>query len=317
MLQLWGRAKFMRVSRALVFKSFLRVLLVCLSFVVSSAASADALPSTCDAGFYDVMKARSTLEAMREMEVAQTLILKPDSVLEYSCFDLQLTKLGNAANLMFTDNAGSAVLFKNPPRQYSGGSDPLPTISADEVTTPNMGQTAIVRGPNPPPFPPGFRGSEELDNTLEQVVGGSAFSYVAGSFGHPFAGGLYMGGISPTCGAMGLVWKFMKCRNFSKKDFRTFSELSVVDPRDFNSYLRCNDPDRSSRWNIQYIAADLAADVSSTIDPVVTDLDFIGGNCGDAAPIQTGLIVSRNGSEYVDAFCVPAGCFYNGRGGCE
>ena len=54
------------------------------------------VPKTCDSEFYDVMSNRAWLESSREMEVAQTLINKPDSVLEYTCFDEILKKTGAA-----------------------------------------------------------------------------------------------------------------------------------------------------------------------------------------------------------------------------
>lgn len=53
------------------------------------------IPDTCDADYYDVLRARSYVEGKREMEVAQRIILKPDSVLEYSCFNDALNDLGN------------------------------------------------------------------------------------------------------------------------------------------------------------------------------------------------------------------------------
>lgn len=54
------------------------------------------LPASCDQAFLDVMEARAWMEGKREMEIAQRLILKPDSVLEYSCFNQRASQLQNA-----------------------------------------------------------------------------------------------------------------------------------------------------------------------------------------------------------------------------
>lgn len=51
------------------------------------------VPATCDSGFYDVMSERAWMESQREIEVAEKLILKPDSVLQYSCFTEQLSSV--------------------------------------------------------------------------------------------------------------------------------------------------------------------------------------------------------------------------------
>ena len=51
------------------------------------------IPPTCDTGFYNVLSSRAWMESKREMEAAQKFILKPDSVLEYSCFNNQIQRL--------------------------------------------------------------------------------------------------------------------------------------------------------------------------------------------------------------------------------
>ncbi len=72
-----------------------------------SPAFSQAVPATCDQDFLDVMEARAWMEGKREMEVAQRLILKPDSVLEYSCFNTR------------ADQLQGANLFSKPGRPHS------------------------------------------------------------------------------------------------------------------------------------------------------------------------------------------------------
>lgn len=49
--------------------------------------------TACEWKYFNVLRQRAWLEGKREMEIAQTLILKPDSVLEYSCFEMRRREL--------------------------------------------------------------------------------------------------------------------------------------------------------------------------------------------------------------------------------
>ncbi len=52
-----------------------------------SVAFAQAVvPETCDADFHDLMRSRAWMESQRENEVAETLIKKPDSVFDVTCY---------------------------------------------------------------------------------------------------------------------------------------------------------------------------------------------------------------------------------------
>lgn len=64
---------------------------------VSPVVMAQPVPPTCDENFYDIMSARSWTQGKQDMEVAQKLILKPDSVLEYSCFNARISELNNSS----------------------------------------------------------------------------------------------------------------------------------------------------------------------------------------------------------------------------
>jgi hypothetical protein len=46
--------------------------------------------SSCDPAYYDTLQSRAWLEAQREITQNQNLIFKPDSVLQYTCFDKHL-----------------------------------------------------------------------------------------------------------------------------------------------------------------------------------------------------------------------------------
>lgn len=61
--------------------------------------------SACDPLYYDTLESRAWLEAQREITQNQNLILKPDSVLQYTCFDSHIGSMKNAATTMFTQGS--------------------------------------------------------------------------------------------------------------------------------------------------------------------------------------------------------------------
>lgn len=89
-----------------------RILLFGVFFTVLSPAWAQmavppAIPQSCDAQFHDVLRTKAWMEAQREIEVAQTLIQKPDSVMDYSCFKTRAMNV--AGSSIFGDSLTSHV----------------------------------------------------------------------------------------------------------------------------------------------------------------------------------------------------------------
>lgn len=74
--------------------------------------------SSCDSEFLDVIKARGWMQAKRELEVAQSTIVKPDSVLTYSCFDQRVTE---AKNEIMSDGSITNGLVGAPLINYMTG----------------------------------------------------------------------------------------------------------------------------------------------------------------------------------------------------
>jgi len=285
------------------------------------------LPASCDADFHEVLKARAELEARREMEVAQRLILRPDSVLEYSCFGKRVSQLGDAADELFSDNISSTALFNDPPSEYEpAGAFPqlLPTMTIDDpntqpnegqVTPPNTGQDAIRLGPNPP-------GEAEihgdrLGNVLGVVVTGPTNEYLITNFGHLYAGGT-LAVLPPTpaniCDPMQLVWDFLRCGQADSQLFQSFDSFADFDYR-INA-LPCNDPNRKAELEALVAAASPAPGALGGIEPVETQLaQFDSNACSSIQPITTGLQVYGESPPqvmYEDAFCPAAGCYYDG-----
>src|SRR5690349_5990742 len=89
---------------------------------ISGTAWAQSLPTTpCDPEYMDALEARAYLEAQREVAQNQNFILKPDSVLEYTCFDMFLghfaadhnwgASAANCDQFMFSDSCRWGTVF--------------------------------------------------------------------------------------------------------------------------------------------------------------------------------------------------------------
>lgn len=62
------------------------VILFSMPLPVWAQGATAVVPETCDAEFHDVIRTKAWMEAQREFEVAQTLILDQEKVLDLSCF---------------------------------------------------------------------------------------------------------------------------------------------------------------------------------------------------------------------------------------
>ncbi len=65
----------------------------------------------CDPDFMTVVEDRAWMEGQREVEMAERLILKPDSVLEYSCFNELVNELAVAGSV-FSDSPSLNASFE-------------------------------------------------------------------------------------------------------------------------------------------------------------------------------------------------------------
>lgn len=93
---------------------FLTLLVLPAMLHAAPPTSFPTVPATCDGEFYKVMSNRAWMEGSRELEAAQTLILKADSVLEYSCFKQQL---GNMSTVFASVSAVNG-LIETPMQSY-------------------------------------------------------------------------------------------------------------------------------------------------------------------------------------------------------
>lgn len=70
----------------IIMRVFLLSLLICMLGAAPVVAQTPDVPATCDADFHNLLRTKAWMEAQREIEVAETLILDPAKVLEYTCF---------------------------------------------------------------------------------------------------------------------------------------------------------------------------------------------------------------------------------------
>lgn len=275
------------MSRRKIGKGLLALIAALGVFIVpcnqgASAASAPAIADTpCDDMYYESLSARAWLEAQREITQNQNLILKPDSVLEYTCFDLFLRELAQHAENMLSETH----LFNQP----------LSPTSMDEALDALIG-TSLTAYINANFEQPGY-----------DLLGGHPAGTGIDHTPSAITGGAY------SCDIMARVWQAAKCINFItnplEDGFYTFQEYANSEDK---RYLIQRCPSVASLYT-----ANLNAALNSppwTDDPAQTYLDRIDpSRCTLSTPIPTGVTVTRpvlNPTTYEEHICLPPGCRY-------
>ncbi|MCB1592935.1 MAG: hypothetical protein KDI90_10850 [Alphaproteobacteria bacterium] len=204
--------------------SFKSLAFACL-FLVLSAGSvlAAAVPDTCDEDFWDVLRARAWEEANREITQNQNLIAKPDSVLQYICFDRYMNHLARYAENggpEDPDNRGNT--FTDIPydlyvllRQIAGIVDPDLTEGLDMNS---VLEILILDS-----LTDGVSLLSIADPGGAQAAACGRGFYIDENFGHTMLGGRStISGAFPSnvsdsnynCNRMRQVWDAAKCYNF-------------------------------------------------------------------------------------------------------
>jgi len=287
------------------------------ALLISQNATAQFADSPCDPGYYDSLEARAWLEAQREITQNQNLIYKPDSVLEYTCFDRHLYELAEHAEDMFSENTrwGGNVLGANQDTHMDAALLRLVISAFDEYDQANFAHNLLggrVRSGDglgwidPPGEPDGATG---LEFSIE-----SDLDYDAPVIDIVDIGGSY------TCSVMQSVWQRAKCSNFidsvGDDGFFTFDEYAErLDPRRFPT--ACAQLDN---WQEQIDIATPpleADDPPWEFDATVTYLErlFPEEGCGAAATnkVKTGLVAfNSQGSPkyYNEHVCLVPGCYW-------
>lgn len=169
----------------------------------------------CDGNLMNQMVARSFLHAERDVLLADAMIRKPDSVLEYSCFDQFLAYTGKYA-----------PTFSETTEWESR------TVDRDTDAEPDSNTVSF-----------GFTVPEgHLTELLELFLLPPLQEYVDGQFSHTFSGGATtldhtlefsaLGDPNYDCALMQTLWNITKCVDFGEEDqFWSFQDLVNIDPR--------------------------------------------------------------------------------------
>ena len=267
-----------------------------LSVFVSYASHAQFADTPCDPNYYRSLEARAWLEAQREITQNQNLIFKPDSVLEYTCFDKHVGVVALMGEQMFseTDRWGSTVLSPSPQNEHLDGA--LERLVIASLRTYDTGN-----------FNTNFLGgrADTAPNSYAMPSSISAEAY--------------------SCNVMATVWQDAKCMNFvdeaARDGFFTFEQYqNEADKRG------CNPKNPSSliwQGNIETALPAPTATTPWQFDIVETYLDDMfpdnpAQSCGArSARVSTGLVVQAinlgNGQDtqyYTERVCAVPGCYF-------
>lgn len=258
---------------------------------VTQAQAPAATP--CDPDYYKSLKAKAWLEAQREITQNQNLIFKPDSVLEYTCFERQLNALSQNAGSMFSENpkwGGAAAGMAGTLTGLVG--TPMFSYLQANFRTSTSGTYGLLGGRidgNDPAM-------TAVDATMTQPT------ITAGDY---------------SCDIMNKIWQAAKCMNFSADishdGFYTLEHYVNNDDKRFLP-ARCLKPTGLNSWDTNY--DDAIVDPPWTRDPVnsFSDKLLYDGNpasCDGVTPIPTGIeIYVQGGITVPEKICVMPGCYY-------
>jgi hypothetical protein len=227
---------------------------------------------SCDADFMNQIYAKSFAEAQRENIINQVLVRKPDSILEYTCFDMLAGQAAAHAGPLFSESTEWSNI------SVSTGT----TIDSRDYPT-------VILSVN--------MGPDRLDNSLRNLVSGALNTYIQRNFSHSFLGGVLginsdivdnirTGGYS--CQFMNNVFFMAKCGNANTDvTFDPLSWYASNDPRQRPENTACTAGtgisqgilDVATNKNFAYVNFDV-------VNPTYLDRQG-GGACG--APIPTGV----------------------------
>lgn len=316
----------MRYNRITIRRlSALLCMAICLTAPFTQAYAAGSIaPQPCDPKYWETMSARAWMEAEREIMQNQNLIFKPDSVLEYTCFDKFTTHGGKYLGDIFvhTDYFGKVIIQRGSAQAQEIALKNVVSSALQEYLNGSFSNEFLAKRSTAIRQPPG-----QIDNdTVTQPTAN---------------------GPSYTCDIMAKVWKASKCMNFidrrdyTKKEdpksetivysdtFRPFITLKPGpgggDPvagyneaPDIRMWPEeCNNL-KAEEWTAKDEIATNKDDKQYDFrEPLKADYEAVRkmvepGQCG--TPLETGVkvILSGSGSAKDDKVCTNPGCTYVG-----
>lgn len=298
--------------------------------MLTKAYAVQGYPSSCDAQYMDALEAKAWLHAQRRITQNKNLILRPDSVLEYSCFDQFLGYIAaNPDARRFSENRPAYPLWN-------------PVITAVNEFS--------------------------LDIALIETIYIPLITYLQQNFQHTYLGGRTepVPGAPPpwgeyNCTAMQYVWSLARCRDYIDEfeetlgafdGFYDFPWYTANDPRVFPPNMPVCDPhpnmadgiieayrgegqdgvhgdewpsfvlfDENDPFPQVYDETDDGGLCNGLycedpIENVLTEYHndlIIHGACDESAVIPTGVLVQRDdGFTHDEHVCSKPGCSYDG-----
>lgn len=265
-------------------RKILLPILVFLFFAIAGSVAIAGTPtiaaSPCDPNYYSSLKDRAWLEAQREITQNQNLIYKPDSVLEYTCFDKLANVFVQQAPNMFSQTTRWGTIL--PPNHMRDSLRALLDAALSNYISSNFSHT--------------FMGGRSASSNY------TPSTVTSGSY---------------NCDRMRVIWQEAKCMDFisnTKHDgFYTFTQYDTgPDHRFLPSVCSKPSPGYATHANFAY-----GTTTPWTEDNVVSYANLLDpANCANAAiikPIETGIVVRRTTQApnvYNEKVCVPPGCRY-------
>lgn len=220
---------FSKSTRALFFKmAFVVCVMAGASFLqVSPGCSGAAKAKTpCDPEYMDALEARAWLEAQREISQNQNLIYKPDSVLEYTCFDYFLNEAAS--------NFGQHRQFSETDR-WDGRPQHFTETTTDEALI------AVVFEPLIAYLTSNFLDKGKMGGYLNNRFPGQEYTPQA----------QVAGGTAYQCAELQKVWELARCTNFVQETiFDGFYDFLYYENTSWDPRMEVN------QWNMMCDAGD-------------------------------------------------------------
>lgn len=299
---------------------FMLLVLPVMIFSVNAHAQTPAA-SGCDPDYYDTLKSRAWLEAQREITQNQNLILKPDSILEYTCFDRFLGVLAKNSDKLFAESERW-----DKPGFNLGMGDPDLSASLSDVVVEALqsyisANFELTGDPDNPDYNllAGRFDFFDIDARVSAAPGFSDFDHDPQPVTDEGEGYI--------CNIMNRVWSRAKCMDFifddSTDGFYTFAQyrdgeqIGDGDDLTFIEDRRAYPPPAcesiQGRWQAEIDAVFKHDETKWVEDSVVTYFTQIQPeSCADIDPIPTGVVVRRQEEPqiYNEKVCLAPGCYY-------
>lgn len=278
----------------------------------------DIAEQPCDPQYWRQMSARAWLESEREIMQNQNLIFKPDSVLEYVCFDqfASIAAWPGGDIFVHTDYFGKKIITRG-------------SAGAMEKGIYNVVSKALdpYKGNN---FNHSYLGGRSVLMSAE--ITNSSFQPALNKQNY-------------TCQTMSKIWKAAKCANFvdnssfettdgfypfkAIKKFKNGKDVAgyedtIKETRVYPASLKCSDSvGAAGSWKEQNkLAENESNNLYKFQEPLGKIFKEVGeklkpGECGKKG-IETGIMVIIDGKEsHKDGVCTNPGCTYTKGGTCS